>query len=449
MLSEEDTVYLTNLEIRGLKLIRKLELDLLTDEGQPRMWTVLVGRNGRGKTSVLQAIALAAAGIGDASELAGPIIDSYFDRRSSERAVEIDGEFVFEPVHRDGANRHHPISILPGSRYRPQLRSELCLRRGRNRFEGGALYSDDGSASDDARLDPLVEARASNLPWWFTAGYGVHRRLHTPEHVRQPARKNQDRLRSLFEPSPLVGIGFADLFPDDISRKFSKMLRDALTMSRQTVPDIRGVTLTGRGGIKSMADLATKDKFELTAGSEQLKMPATWLSHGYQSSLAWIADLIGQYFLDVETNVGDDPTTSDIQGLVLIDELDLFLHPDWQVHFIEALRETFPNVQFVVTTHSPLLIANMRPEEIVLLEYTDDGDIEQRELPGDPRLMTTSDLYRQIFDVEDTPPSELAHQLSRYNYLTRNGERTREERDEVSRLRQQLQEAGIRGLDAR
>jgi len=54
-------------------------------------------------------------------------------------------------------------------------------------------------------------------------------------------------------------------------------------------------------------------------------------------------------------------------GVVIIDELDLHLHPKWQRHVIRDLRETFPAIQFVATTHSPQLIGEARPEEVILL----------------------------------------------------------------------------------
>lgn len=59
-------------------------------------------------------------------------------------------------------------------------------------------------------------------------------------------------------------------------------------------------------------------------------------------------------------------------GVVLIDELDLHLHPRWQRHVVEDLRRTFPKVQFVTTTHSPQIISEVQPESVMIL--TKDGD---------------------------------------------------------------------------
>ena len=57
-----------------------------------------------------------------------------------------------------------------------------------------------------------------------------------------------------------------------------------------------------------------------------------------------------------------------LSGIVLIDEIDLHLHPKWQWNVIEALRQTFKNVQFIIATHSPIVISSSRDANIVLLD---------------------------------------------------------------------------------
>lgn len=198
-----------------------------------------------------------------------------------------------------------------------------------------------------------------------------------------------------------------------------------------------------RGGV-SLRDLAEKDKFSFEIAGKAHKMPATYLSHGYQSTLAWIADLVGHFLLDLDGKGITEPRN--MSGLVLVDELDLFLHPEWQGDFIDALSETFPNLQFVTTTHSPLLISKLRPEQVVQLEWDDEGSIEARPFAGDPRLMTATDLYRQLFGISNPPPTELARISSRYEYLGADPARTDAEDAELQRLRMELQHAGVKDL---
>ena len=60
-------------------------------------------------------------------------------------------------------------------------------------------------------------------------------------------------------------------------------------------------------------------------------------------------------------------------GVVLIDEVDLHLHPGWQRHVVSALEETFPNCQFLVSTHSPQIVSHVAPERIWILERSTSG----------------------------------------------------------------------------
>lgn len=63
-------------------------------------------------------------------------------------------------------------------------------------------------------------------------------------------------------------------------------------------------------------------------------------------------------------------------GVVLIDELDLHLHPKWQMNIIENLRKTFPNIQFICTTHSPILLRSIEREKIIILENGKQSQLE-------------------------------------------------------------------------
>ena len=58
-------------------------------------------------------------------------------------------------------------------------------------------------------------------------------------------------------------------------------------------------------------------------------------------------------------------------GVVLVDEIDLHLHPNWQWKVVDALKNTFPNVQFIVTTHSPIIVASCKEEKLIMLQLED------------------------------------------------------------------------------
>lgn len=88
------------------------------------------------------------------------------------------------------------------------------------------------------------------------------------------------------------------------------------------------------------------------------------LSSGEKTLLALVADLARR--LAIANPHREQPLTGN--GIVLIDEIELHLHPRWQRDIIPRLRKTFPNCQFIVTTHSLLVLSNIQPDNIIILE---------------------------------------------------------------------------------
>lgn len=92
----------------------------------------------------------------------------------------------------------------------------------------------------------------------------------------------------------------------------------------------------------------------------------------------------------------------DGKGLILIDEIDLHLHPSWQAQIVKALKATFPNVQFIVTTHSPLILSGVRKKEIIMLNS--DGKLTPEDKFPNLFGATANEIYKKImFSVERNP----------------------------------------------
>ncbi len=98
---------------------------------------------------------------------------------------------------------------------------------------------------------------------------------------------------------------------------------------------------------------------------ERPPLPFWQLSDGQRTLLAMISDIVRRAVI-LNPQLGEK-ILEETTGIVLIDELDLHLHPKWQRRIIEDLRRTFPKIQFICTTHSPQLIGEVKPEEIILL----------------------------------------------------------------------------------
>jgi hypothetical protein len=436
-------MYITSISIQNLKLISDVRLPFSGPNG-PRMWTVLVGENGLCKTSILQAIAIAAIGA-DSANYFQEIVPSLPDRRRKKPEVQIDATFEFGSGYKD--RRAYPG--LNGNRSKPiGLRSRVIIQAGWSLFQGGSEYLNsmpeypigESVGRETAPWpDPLKEARGKGLPYWFVAGYGTARTLPLPlsvESIRSPAL---ERLASLFDRGRIVGTGFADLLKEKLIRPYARVLQHALLDHAGMLPRIDRLELRGKGGVKSAKHLVESHRFEFRFGDDTVRVPATWLSQGYQATISWLADVVGQMFWDAQ----DEVDLSEMEGLVLIDELDLHLHPLWQVGLVRALKATFPRVQFVVTTHSPMLLTGLEKEEIFHLKLDGAGNVSYELADESPTLLSGSQIYQTYFGIDRLFPSDTGEALYRYGYIATNPHRTDEEEAEMKELRDQLRRMGI------
>jgi predicted ATPase len=489
-------MYITRLHVKNLKLMRDLAFDF-THEGRPRMWTVFVAENGACKTTLLQAIALAASGHARANQLAD--VPSLPDLRRPGETTQISAEFEFG-TRLEKWRRFPGTNVSPGQE-KPSLESSLKIGSNQSTFSGASWLTPlkiqpsiiafansianimiqeapkesvlsslpqteaqnlvqqtikkhlkeqiierainvsgvDVFSALFAHQDPLSEARSKSLPGWFVAGYGTQRQLPVPLSASELKDPVLNRLEPLFGKAPLVGTGFANQFAD--TPRFEPFLQalKKVFVDNHLLPHVEAVELRGRGGVTQPGDLVRSHSFAFAFSGQKTRIPATWLSQGYQSTIAWIADFIGQMYLDL----GDDVPLEDMEGMVLIDELDLHLHPTWQVRLVPVLKRVFPRMQFIVTTHSPMLLPALERHEIVMLRLDENGDVVAEAPPASPRLMTGSEIYASFFHIQKLYPSDLGDDLRRYTYLSSDPTRTDEEDAEMLRLRKQLMEAGL------
>jgi hypothetical protein len=426
-------MYLRQISVQGVKLLRDVTLSCERD-GSPRMWTVLLGENGACKTTLLQSIALAAAGQFDANRLADA--SSYFDSRVPSRPVKIQGQF---DVHSCRVENYR--SLIPAF----PLESALGAPPGATVLSGGSRWLEGSPNSDESQAaDPLSRARGlGGRPekGWFVAGYGLQRSLPLPQlvSVKQEGR-TLDRLESLFGRESLIGPNFVSLFDGSMQAHYVKLLTQALIHSSPPLlPKVSGIELRGRGGVKRPEHLIESHRFDFRSGESEVRIPAAWLSAGYQTIVSWVADLIGQFLWEYETEL----SLENMRGLVLIDELDLHIHPSWQVTLVKSLKNTFPNVQFVATTHSPMILPALDQDEIWSMNTLDNGDIEITPAHRSPLLMTGSEIYETFFGIDRLYPNEIGQSLQRLGLLQAKVSPSDDDRDEIRHLQATLRQVGV------
>lgn len=126
--------------------------------------------------------------------------------------------------------------------------------------------------------------------------------------------------------------------------------------------------ITNRDDTKIQYNISTNelDVAYTDENGERMRIPISQLSDGYKSTISLVADIA--YRMAVLNPQLLDQVLSETGGIVLIDEVDLHLHPAWQQHILQDLTAIFPKVQFIVTTHAPEIINSVERECVVVME---------------------------------------------------------------------------------
>jgi predicted ATP-binding protein involved in virulence len=157
----------------------------------------------------------------------------------------------------------------------------------------------------------------------------------------------------------------------------------------------------------AMFEYMMKSKeIEITYDSEngRQKLPMKMLSDGLKITISMVADIA--YRMAVLNPQLLDHILEETPGIVLIDEVDMHLHPEWQRRIMEDLHYIFPKIQFIVTTHSPSVLANVKREHIILLEknqvYVPDNTTYGRDITAIlHEVMKVEIRPQQVIDLKD------------------------------------------------
>jgi predicted ATP-binding protein involved in virulence len=152
------------------------------------------------------------------------------------------------------------------------------------------------------------------------------------------------------------------------------------------------------------------------AGRGMEKLSLEQLSGGYRIVLAMAADLALRMAL-ANPHLAD-PLQS--EAIVLIDEIELHLHPEWQQRILSDLRRTFPNAQFIVSTHSPQVLTTVEPQHIVHLRATEDGIVAEQET-GPTYGAKAGDVLQAVMGVAERPDNDFTKLLKSYRTMIANG----------------------------
>jgi len=194
--------------------------------------------------------------------------------------------------------------------------------------------------------------------------------------------------------------------------------------------------------LKVLPDI--KDIIIINEGHQQfveLQTPYGWvrlrdMSLGYQTLVVWLTDFASKLFI----RYPDSPNPLEEPAIVLIDEIDLHLHPSWQRKLIGFLSGIFKNTQFIATAHSPLVVqaAGDAGANVVLLKREGDQTIVHQNLEDVRNWRIDQIMTSELFGLETTRSLDAEQKLKRRAELLTKPKRTAAEKKELAAITQEL-----------
>ncbi len=167
-------------------------------------------------------------------------------------------------------------------------------------------------------------------------------------------------------------------------------------MPEDEITDIRFIT---SGGVNPKA----RAEFQTPYGW----VPLRQLGYGYQTLITWVADLVSRMAEHYPNS--EDPLAE--PAVVLVDEIDLHLHPKWQRKLISFLTERFPNTQFIATAHSPLVVQAAADANIAVLRREGDHVVIDNEVENIRNWRIDQILTSDLFGLETARPPQVEEWL--------------------------------------
>ncbi len=386
---------LASVAINNYRGIESLELPL-----DPHL-TVLFGENGCGKTTVLTATAMA-LGIG---------ADGDYHRAALDRRVGATGDPWItlrgvESAAEEGQQARTQSLHVPKFRLPMDFDEES---RATNRYRGDWEF--------DWGMNPLA-----------SRSYDIERTVVSSLMGREVGSKpDYEQLFEWFHAKEYEELRLQRERGEDVE------LDDLAAVRKAICRVLHGVSEPRVGMSDPPRLVVTKND----AGSETT-FAFEQLSDGYRGVLALAADIARHMAEFRPERESADALDGDI--IVLIDEIELHLHPAWQQRILTDLRRTFPNAQFVVSTHSPHVLTSVQPEHIVELAV-EDGRVVAGHPPAPTFGAEAGNVLLSVMGVEKRPANAFSERLKDYMRLIGDD---KGETEEAKELRRQLDELSYR-----
>jgi hypothetical protein len=373
---ESIPMYISKVILKDIRGFADLSFDLQRPNGGYAGWTVFTGDNGSGKSTLLKAIAIALTGK-DTARALQPTFHRWIREGQHEAVVEIG----IVPVNGDDS-----FAGVGRTSDKPFL-ARITLRNGQKEPSVEAVTGKKYST-------PQRSIWSQDVKGWFSCGYGPFRRVFgaSPEAMRQMVAPATERFVTMFQEA--ASLAEVDQWLRTLNHRVLESRPDAkiqLDLILEALCD------------ELMPNLITVDRIDSDGlwlkDRNGLQLSWSEMSDGYRAALALLSDilrhLINLYGVaDLTDRDKDGRLFFKRSGVVLIDEIDAHLHPEWQREIGFWLTRHFPKIQFIVTTHSPIICQAADPNGLFVLPEPGSDDA--------PRALSDEEYKKVIASRPDT-----------------------------------------------
>ena len=345
-------MFLNSLMLHNFRCFSELKIDF-----NSRL-TVVVGNNGAGKSTVLEAATIAAgtltAAMDGLTNYGIKKTDAHYKYYDLGSSIDVQPQFPVEIT---------AVGEVDGK--------EISWSRKLNSSKGRSGLA---SAKELTAIAEKYQERMRNgdkeLKLPVISYYGTGRLWAQHREKKSDTFEKNNRCNGYID--SLDGAANDKL----MMKWFQKMTMQQLQRGKE-IPEFIAVkmaleqifaSITGYSDVKVEFNLDTSeiDVIYFDKNKDHVRIPVSQLSDGYKCTISLIADIA--YRMALLNPQLLDKVLVETEGIVLVDEIDLHLHPTWQKRILKDLMEIFPKVQFVVSTHAPEVISSVKSESIVILK---------------------------------------------------------------------------------
>ncbi|WP_101318154.1 AAA family ATPase [Aeromonas sobria] len=442
------------INLKNFRCFEQLEVTF-----HPQM-TVLIAPNGAGKTTILDAVRIALWPFVKGFDLGSQtgksatiqIEDVRLERREQEMEPILPSQITAQATGIAIAIRDKQPHSFQWQQVREQVKprtqskgdkSTHVLTRLAKNYQS-VIYKGQQANADVINLPLMVYLGTGRL--WYQGRYtseAEDKKLDTSVFSRLWGYQNCLTATSSYKQFETwyswVFRSYRELQIDQLENRLKPQDQSALTNFSAAIEVVQCAINTLTSSLTGWRDLQYRSSMGQQLVMEHPQhgyMPLELLSDGLRNMVAMVSDIAFRC-IKLNPHLGAN-AAQQTSGIVMIDEVDMFLHPAWQQQVLGALQEAFPLVQFIVTTHSPQVLTTIDKECIRLLCLSEQDGVTRTDVIT-PQLQTkgvaSADVLATIMGIDPVPNVPEAQAISRYKQMIEMDELGHPEAD---KLREQL-----------